>query len=320
MMSPMMFLKCRAENCVDPDWNSVRKLLTPFSSYEAIGMNGGICHRISSENEAASLLLSMSNIVSDEIKNNACLFDDSSNNETLILKSRRVQLVPGGTTRCDNSVSQFTWNRVRTVSMDCSSVNSSVGHQGTQVSTTKSEKKPNRALRKAKGRLSDNGGRHRSKLPQMRPKSEKFTLKGQKKKNDHANVGRRKAFKKILRKKFSWKNYPELEAFLVANREEYLRHSALNYTIQQKQYNNRLTERMLELAAEHGYIFDESEFSFVTVRDRIRCYFKSYVQSAKKRGIIIGYAARKAGLFSTEELERSAERKGEIYSPEKYVL
>jgi hypothetical protein len=75
---------------------------------------------------------------------------------------------------------------------------------------------------------------------------------------------------------------------------------------------------MLELAAEHGYIFDDTEFSFVTVRDRIRCYFKSYVQSAKKRGIIIGYAARKAGLLSTEELERSAETKGEIHSPEKF--
>jgi len=319
MMSPMMVLKCRVENYVGPDENSVRKLLTTFSSFEEIGMNEGICHRISSENEAASLLLSMSDIVSDEIKNNACLFDDSSNNETLILKSRRVQIVPQGSEHCDNSDSQFTWNRVRTVSMDSSSVNSSVGQQGTQLSTTKSEKKPNRTFRKAKGRFSDNGGRHRLNLPQIRPKSEKFILKDQKK-NDHPNVGRRKAFKKILRKKFSWKNYPELEAFLVANREEYLRHSALNYTIQQKQYNNRLTERMLELAAEHGYIFDESEFSFVTVRDRIRCYFKSYVQSAKKRGIIIGYAARKAGLLSTEELERSAERKGEIYDPEKYVL
>lgn len=108
----------------------------------------------------------------------------------------------------------------------------------------------------------------------------------------------------------------ELEAFLIANREEYLRHSALNYTVQQKQYNNRLTERLLELAAEHGYIFDEHEFSFVTVRDRIRCYFKSYVQSAKKRGIIIGYAARKAGLLSDEDLERSAEQKGQIFTPQ----
>ncbi|KAG7338475.1 hypothetical protein IV203_011105, partial [Nitzschia inconspicua] len=51
----------------------------------------------------------------------------------------------------------------------------------------------------------------------------------------------------IHRKKFSWKNYPEWEAFLIANREEYLRHSALNYTVQQKQYNNRLTERLWTL-------------------------------------------------------------------------
>lgn len=95
----------------------------------------------------------------------------------------------------------------------------------------------------------------------------------------------------------------QLEQFLIANREEYLRHSALNYTIQQKQYNNKLTERLLELATHHGYLFDTSEFSFTTVRDRIRCYFKSYVQSAKKRGVLMGYAARKAGLLSEDDLQ-----------------
>lgn len=253
------------------------------------------------------------------MKNNACLLDDLSSDDALVLQSKRTQLfVHEGHTQCDDSDGHFTWNRVRTVSMDASSVNSSSGHQGSNLLTKKHEKRSNRVLRKAKGRLSDNRDRNHLKLPQMPAASEKHSLKGQKKKPFHSNVGRRKSLKKILRKKFSWKNYPELEAFLVANREEYLRHSALNYTIQQKQYNNRLTERMLELAAQHGYIFDESEFSFVTVRDRIRCYFKSYVQSAKKRGIIIGYAARKAGLLSTEELERSAETKGEIYSPEKY--
>lgn len=119
----------------------------------------------------------------------------------------------------------------------------------------------------------------------------------------------------ILRKKFSWKNYPELEEFLIANREEYLRHSTLNYTMQQKKYNNCLTERMIKLAGEHGYMFDETEFSFVTVRDRIRCYYKSYVQSMKKRGVVIGYAARKAGLVTEEELEQSAHTNGKIYVP-----
>jgi len=127
--------------------------------------------------------------------------------------------------------------------------------------------------------------------------------------------GSDKPLKLILRKKFSWKNYPELEEFLVANREEYLRHSTLNYTMQQKKYNNKLTERMIQLAAEHGYAFDDTDFSFVTVRDRIRCYYKSYVQSMKKRGVVIGYAARKQGLVSTEELEESAHTSGKIFVP-----
>lgn len=72
---------------------------------------------------------------------------------------------------------------------------------------------------------------------------------------------------------------------------------------------------MIELASEHGYIFDEDDFSFVTVRDRIRCYYKSYVQSLKKRGMIIGYAARKAGLVSEKELEQSAATAGKIIVP-----
>ena len=102
---------------------------------------------------------------------------------------------------------------------------------------------------------------------------------------------------------------------MIANREEYLRHSTLNYTMQQKKYNNTLTQRLIELAATHGYQFDPQDFSFVTVRDRIRCYFKSYVQSMKKRGFVIGYAARKAGLVTEEELEASAKTDGKIYIP-----
>jgi hypothetical protein len=41
------------------------------------------------------------------------------------------------------------------------------------------------------------------------------------------------------------------------------------------------------LAEKHGYIFDPEEFSFVAIRDRIRCYYKSYVQTARKRGIML---------------------------------
>lgn len=153
----------------------------------------------------------------------------------------------------------------------------------------------------------------RQKVPTS-PSSRSNSTKAQ----DHAQDSSvKKSAKAILKKKFSWKNYPELENFLIANREEYLRHSALNYTMEQKQYNNRLTERLIELASECGYVFDQDSFTFVSIRDRIRCYFKSYVQSRKKRGVIIGYAARKAGLLDEKQLEKNAGSKAKIITVSK---
>lgn len=75
----------------------------------------------------------------------------------------------------------------------------------------------------------------------------------------------------------------QLESFLKANRDEYFRHSALNYTAQQKQYNNWLTDRVLEVAERYNYEFDPEDFNYVRIRDRIRCYYKSYVQTMRKR-------------------------------------
>mmetsp|Transcript_21159 Transcript_21159/g.43014 ORF Transcript_21159/g.43014 Transcript_21159/m.43014 type:complete len:477 (+) Transcript_21159:3-1433(+) len=84
-------------------------------------------------------------------------------------------------------------------------------------------------------------------------------------------------------KKFSWKAYPELEDFLICNRVEYLCFSARNYTIEQRDYNNRLTARLLEHAADSGYPDLFKNCAFSAVRDRIRSYYKSYVQSFKRR-------------------------------------
>jgi hypothetical protein len=72
---------------------------------------------------------------------------------------------------------------------------------------------------------------------------------------------------------------------LITNRDDYLEHSSKNYTAEQKQYNNWLTERLLELAEQYNYAFDPEDFNFVAIRDRIRCYYKSYVQTARKRGL-----------------------------------
>ena len=104
--------------------------------------------------------------------------------------------------------------------------------------------------------------------------------------------------------KWAWRDFPELEAFLVANRDEYLRHSARNYTPEQKEYNNNLTERLLAVADESGYVFHGGDFDFVSIRDRIRCYYKSYVQANKKKGRIVSYPkTKRAKVVAHEELE-----------------
>jgi hypothetical protein len=74
----------------------------------------------------------------------------------------------------------------------------------------------------------------------------------------------------------------------------------LNYTMEQKQYNNKLTQRLIDLAQTSGYTFDPSEFNFVQIRDRIRCYFKSYVQSRKKKGVAICNSDLKAKMFQNK--------------------
>ena len=74
---------------------------------------------------------------------------------------------------------------------------------------------------------------------------------------------------------------------MIENRDDYLKFSSRNYTVEQKQFNNTLTERLIVLAEKHAYVFDPEEFNFVAIRDRIRCYYKSYVQTARKRGLML---------------------------------
>jgi hypothetical protein len=95
---------------------------------------------------------------------------------------------------------------------------------------------------------------------------------------------------------------------LISNRDAYLEHSSKNYTAEQKQYNNWLTERLLEVADQHSYVFDPEDFNFVAIRDRIRCYYKSYVQTARKRGLELpGNAHLKRSKMSHEEDEANQE-------------
>eukprot|EP00546_Thalassionema_frauenfeldii_P004193 CAMPEP_0178926336 /NCGR_PEP_ID=MMETSP0786-20121207/18473_1 /TAXON_ID=186022 /ORGANISM="Thalassionema frauenfeldii, Strain CCMP 1798" /LENGTH=326 /DNA_ID=CAMNT_0020601441 /DNA_START=56 /DNA_END=1036 /DNA_ORIENTATION=+ len=277
----------------------------------------------SNEHQDASLLLSVANIVLKEIGSEDIDWEDDlpsdppplSLDEAEHIYRRRIERKGDADTKHDSyslaGTTSLDLSRIRAVSIDVSDEGSS--GKSSPIFDQEYSSKSNAAL------ISPGSSPVSRRNPRRKSNMKTLML------SKHCNIPTRKSvqakrnvsgpLKTILRKKFSWKNYPELEAFLIANREEYLRHSALNYTVQQKQYNNKLTERLLELAADHGYVFDEEAFSFVTVRDRIRCYFKSYVQSAKKKGLIIGYAARKAGLLTDDYLERSASQSGRIVMP-----
>lgn len=91
---------------------------------------------------------------------------------------------------------------------------------------------------------------------------------------------------------------------MIDNRDEYLKYSSRNYTVEQKQFNNMLTERLIELAEKHSYVFDPDDFNFVAIRDRIRCYYKSYVQTARKRGLLLPADKAKAERERLEEASR----------------
>ena len=84
----------------------------------------------------------------------------------------------------------------------------------------------------------------------------------------------------ILQKTFFFRDYHELEDYLLSNRTEYLESKG---NTEQRNYTNNLTKGLLELAAKLNYVFDESCFDFVAVRKRVVSFYNSFVQNSKKR-------------------------------------
>lgn len=195
-----------------------------------------------SEDEAARLLLSMSNIVSQEILNDDHVFDDdhddnddysihddeneddndynsckeemstSSYSSENLLTSRMTTQSP---THSDDD--RFSWNRVRTVSMD--SPVHPIQTRILEVATMRLKEPAlvtpigkGRPIRKASLRLCQKAKQEQKlnlpKMPQLQEKIECKETKELKKRALQYNVAKGQTIKKILRKKFSWKNYP----------------------------------------------------------------------------------------------------------------
>eukprot|EP00977_Amphora_coffeiformis_P007519 scaffold1640_cov161-Amphora_coffeaeformis.AAC.42 len=80
---------------------------------------------------------------------------------------------------------------------------------------------------------------------------------------------------------FVWAHYPPLEGLLKENMEEYYNLSmAKCQSSKQQLFNNNLVDRVRDLASKYEWTFPTDRR---TLRDRIRCYFKTHLQNAKKR-------------------------------------
>jgi hypothetical protein len=87
----------------------------------------------------------------------------------------------------------------------------------------------------------------------------------------------------VIREGFFWREYPACEQVLYNHMHKYYEISAIqkNYKVQQY-FNNVLVDEVRKAAVDSGFTVDP-EFCDKMLRDRIRCFYKTHLQNAKKR-------------------------------------
>jgi hypothetical protein len=88
---------------------------------------------------------------------------------------------------------------------------------------------------------------------------------------------------RVITEGFFWREYPACEQILYNHMHKYYEISAIqkNYKVQQY-FNNVLVEEVRKAAEDSGFTVDP-DFCDKKLRDRIRCFYKTHLQNAKKR-------------------------------------